>query len=144
MSDERRTTQIFGTYVVWGPEREPEVHTLDEPSYRRYRNWPARRGAVAIAAAFGTGMDTAIPAWSAGAMELIALNYEGPHQVRVRGLCAAILLGKPYGGPEPGDGPQGGSKDRVPDQPKSPRGPHGGHRTFGQFLATREAATATA
>lgn len=118
--------KMLGCFVVWGEGVEPQVHTLTKGQMEiMYKREELANMATALEHAFGPGISARVPAWVDGAMEFIALNYEGPHQERVRGLCAAILTGTPYGGPEPGQRPQGGSGDRMPKQPKSPRGPRG-------------------
>src|SRR5579872_1938999 len=94
-------------FVVFGAERLPEVHMLDERSANIFadRERVSDR-AKAIVATFGIGAEIALPAWSQECMELIALEYKGPYARELRGICAAIALGKPYSNGS--DGPSGG------------------------------------
>lgn len=116
-----RTGLPYGTFVVFGIDREPSVIALDARSIRMLADREAVADRLkAITATFGTGAEYALPAWSKPCMELIACEYVGPHQRMVRGLCAAIALNQPFN-PDPEDGP------RVePKRPKpTPRGPAG-------------------
>ncbi len=68
----------FGTFVVFGDERTPEVHTVDT----RTQHMLSQREAVsdrikAVEATFGSGMQYALPAHRKDCMEFIALNYVG-------------------------------------------------------------------
>jgi hypothetical protein len=132
--------QIYGSFLIFGADRAPEVHLLGETrmawfsdrcdmASKNARDPEQARRAI-YAEVFGAGAEYAIPCWNAEAMTLIGTQYTGPHQQRVRFLAAAIALGKPYGGPEPGeksDGPSGGTRERVPVKPKPSR-PQGGAR----------------
>jgi hypothetical protein len=115
--------KIRGCFVVWGLEVAPQVHTLtkERMAYMDDIERVATRE-KAIERVFGHGIDQRIPAWIDEVTELMATSYEGPHQIAIRGLCAAIRLGKPYGGTDHKDG-SGGSPDRIKPRPKGPRGP---------------------
>lgn len=82
------------TFIVLGPDRAPVLRTIT-PS--RFRLWVDRHslggGAAAAAATFGAGFEVAIPAWDHAALMPIATQYEGPHETRVRGMAASIILG---------------------------------------------------
>jgi len=109
----------LGTFVVFGAERAPEVHSTDTRTQRMLNEREAVSDRLkAVEYTFGTGMQYALPAHSLPCMEFIALNYVGPFQRELRGLCAAISLGEPFN-PEPGGGL--GIKDPNPKPP--PRGP---------------------
>jgi len=68
----------------------------------------------------------ALPAFNAATLLHYVDHYEGPQRDAVRGICACILTGKPFG---PADGPEdtdnGGSHDRLPQPPKGPKGGSG-------------------
>lgn len=94
-----------GTYLCFGPERPPFVVILSIGEASQWSQTQAlkacRRNPEALQQAreqtFGKGVESSLPAWSSDCMETIALGYEGPHQVTVRGLAAALALGQPIG-----------------------------------------------
>jgi hypothetical protein len=109
----------YGAFVVFGCTRAPQCVVLDALALRVYAD--RRRitdAAKAIRATFGTGAEYALPAHSKDCMELIALQYVGPYQREVRGMCALIALGEPFN-------PEGGTRVE-PKRPKpTPRSPAG-------------------
>lgn len=112
------------TFVVFGPEAPPIVKLLSESQAKLYRDREALRfidRAKIIAATFGSGYAYALPAWSKDCMEIIALNYTGPWERELKGICAAIALGKPYGS---GSDEGGTTITQKPIKP-TPRGPVG-------------------
>ena len=85
-----------GTFVVFGPEHEPVVITLSEPAFKlHYDREMIVSSAKAVGATFGEGFETAVPAWVEASLEPLALGYEGAHQLRIRAICAALVLGMP-------------------------------------------------
>lgn len=116
-------------YVVYGPELAPSVHwLLDEFQVSRYQ-WLQSHFSDDLSKAnenmFGHGAVYALPAWSRECMELIALEYTGPHAREVKGLCAMIALGHWPGTDVPPPG--GDGVKRKPVKP-TPRGPAGATR----------------
>lgn len=109
----------INTFVIFGSETPPAVKLLSDSAKRlfddRYR--VASDSSKAVAATFGHGYEYALPAWSKECMERIALEYVGPFQRELRGLCAAIALGRPFN-PDTGDG-----GDQVEQKPVKPRKP---------------------
>lgn len=86
------------TFVVFGEFEPPIVKLLTEGQVKLFsQRESVSDRAKAIVATFGTGYQYALPAWSIECMEMIALRYEGPFQKELRGICAAIALGQPYG-----------------------------------------------
>jgi hypothetical protein len=117
-----------GSYVVFGQFLQdgdpPQVHLLDKQK-TDYLRRQATLSRVALAAAFGmTRSDTVLPAWSAEAMSLIAQHYSGAHAVELRGLCAAIALGRPFGqdARRKSDESDGGERATPTPKPKAPKG----------------------
>lgn len=114
-------------YVVFGPEVLPHVQMLtDAFKVERYQ-WLQSHFEGNLSKAnesmFGPGVIHALPAWSQECMELIALEYAGPHAREVKGLCAMIALGHwPGADVSPPDG--GDGVRRKPIKP-TPRGPAG-------------------
>lgn len=115
-----------GAFVVFGPERAPEVHLLAAGALAAF--WQATKvartengRAQAYARTFGTGATVALPAWSPDCMAEIAETYAGPHAVAVRGLCAAVLLGRPFGGDASTSQDDDGGGEKVPRRPVKPR-----------------------
>lgn len=121
-----------GTYLVFGPMHAPEVHIVsksDQESYwerlRMADGMQDKEAAVrfAMKAAFKAPDATyALPAWSIECMQTIATEYQGPHMIAVRGIAAAIALGRPFGQ----DARDKGGKDqdggeRVEPKPKAPK-----------------------
>lgn len=119
-------TALPNTFLVFGETREPEVHwILDERTVRMFRDRERIAGRdKALVATFGPGAECAIPCWSKDAMTSMALGYKGPHQQRVRFICAAIALGEPYSQDEPPN-PDGGVKALLNRPKPTPRGPAG-------------------
>lgn len=121
----------IGTYVIVGRGVLPAVAMLAVDQHEAFNRrmmiaagtrQPEAAGKEVLALTFGRGVDFAFPAWIDVLMEDLAQSYAGPHQTAVRGLCAAIALGEPYGGPEPGSRPDGGVRDRIP-RPRGPKSP---------------------
>lgn len=106
-------------FVIFGSETPPAVKLLSDSAKRLFddRCSVASDRSKAVAASFGYGYEYALPAWSKECMERIALEYVGPFQRELRGLCAAIALGRPFN-PDTGDG-----GDRVEQKPVKPRKP---------------------
>lgn len=116
-----------GTYLVFGEAVEPRVIALSEHQYRIHLDRTVtRRGQIrkgALAATFGSGIDTAFCAWDEATMRLIGETYEGIHQALVRALAAAIVLDIPfqtmYEGRRGGKG--GGERVRARSTPVKPQ-----------------------
>lgn len=113
-----------GTYVVWGPEKAPEVHLLD-PDLRatlldRQASGHAPRAADAVRYVFGGGFSRSAAAWNGELMEAIAKDEaELP---AVRAICACIAIGMPFEEfyQRRGNG-GGGEKVRQPRRPVKPQ-----------------------
>lgn len=135
-----------GTYLVFGPDLAPQVHMLSALGQSNYaeadriaRNTsdPDRYLMDVYRATFGSrDVRSVVPAWSRDAMQLIATQYEGAHQLAVRGIAAAIALGRPWTRDVPKTDTDGGGA-RVPvDNP--PKGPKPGDavpvRAFDQLI----------
>jgi hypothetical protein len=132
--------KLANCFVVFGEAMPPQVHLLTESARGlmddRLRIADSeRKRHAAYAATFGTGAQFALPAWSDDCMAAVAQHYTGPHQEQLRGLCAAIALGKPYGPNEPGDERPSDGGTKVPRRPTKPR-PTGGAPAF--FNALQE------
>ena len=140
-----------GSYIVFGQHApccaEPQVHLLDAVAHASFDE----RRSVAESTPNGMrevyrltfGMpdaDTAIPAWSVEALTMIAQGYVGQHQTAVRGLAAAIALGRPFSrdkGGKPDKGSDGGTRVKPETPPKGPSGGDAvpaGSSAFGSLL----------
>jgi hypothetical protein len=112
--------KIQNCFVVFGEDIAPQVHLLTETARKllddRLRVVDPHK---AYALTFGQGIQVALPAWSEACMIEIAENYTGPHATQLKGLCAAIALGKPYGPDTEGRPTDGG--DKVPRRPVKPK-----------------------
>jgi hypothetical protein len=106
------------SFLVWGPDLEPQVHTLCCEQVQRYFETSlATTDSIAKQFTFGTGATTAVPTLLEPMM-LLAEEYEGPHQDRVRFLAACIVLGRPFNADAGSEGGQ-----RVPAPKPRPRTP---------------------
>jgi hypothetical protein len=87
------------TYVVFGTEREPALKLLTPSQDRLFytRTMVVEDSRKAVAVTFGAGFEWAVPAWTEALPGLrpIAEKYEGPHEMRLRAMCAALILGMP-------------------------------------------------
>jgi len=105
------------SFLVWGAHVEPQVHVLACDQVQRYVDTMLiTSGTLASQHVFGPGVDTVAPAL-AEPMLMLAEEYTGPHQERVRYLAACIVLGRPFNA-DPGEGGQ-----KVPRQEPKPRTP---------------------
>lgn len=112
-----------GSFLVFGPEAAPTVHLLSEQETQLYYDRDSlvdsakgRREVMRVT--FNQPMaTTALPAWSNAAM-LDATHYEGPFQTEVRGIAAAIALGKPFSKDQPNGRDDGSGGSKVPRKPK--------------------------
>ena len=134
--------KLYNCFVVVGEAMPPQVHLLSDSARSlmddRLRIADSdRKRHAAYAATFGQGAQVALPAWSSDCMAAVAQHYTGPHQVALRGLCAAIALGKPYGFDDSGDDRPSDGGEKVPRRPRKPR-PTGGAPAF--FSALQESA----
>lgn len=116
---------IYGTFLVCGGSDAPALHWLDtagiESLYKRDSlagdSDKSRR--LVIRAQFGTDGRYALPAWSAECMADIAQHYDGDDADIVRGMAAALALGRSL------------ARDAAPTAPEAPRstgGPSGGQK----------------
>jgi hypothetical protein len=105
-----------GSFLVFGPTSAPQIHILtaseDKAYQQRYsiatKHSSARVWREVYRLVFNQPEATcALPCWSLDCMLDTAQNYQGPFQVEVRGIAAAIALGKPF------------SKDNTDQAPKS-------------------------
>lgn len=133
---------IYGCFLVFGREREPEVRLLNDNRIEYFRERCRLAATVAkdpetarmevYRQIFGPGAEAAIPCWIFEATKLLAEKYEGPHQERVRALAKAITCNVPYGPPEKpwpkGGEPKGGQKAALDPVKPKPRKPSGGAR----------------
>lgn len=116
------------TYLVVGPEAEPQVVMIDARTHEFYlarmlgtkSRRPDPLGAVR--ATFGAQFDTAFAAWHEKLVTVLATTYEGPFQALVRALAAAIALGMPfeelYTSRKGGSGGEKVTQPRVPVRPQ--------------------------
>jgi len=83
------------TYVVFGTEREPALKLLTPSQDRLFytRTMVVEDSRKAVAVTFGAGFEWAVPAWNHESLRPLAERYEGPHEMRLRAICAAIILG---------------------------------------------------
>lgn len=90
------------TYIVFGTEREPVLRLLTPPQVSLFytRSMIVEDNRKAVAATFGAGFEWALPAWKEAHDGLmpIAQTYEGPHEMRLRAICAAVILEMPLEG----------------------------------------------
>jgi len=126
---------ICGTFLVFGVQCEPQVHTLTLDQHQALnaaltfacdprRNDPDAARHAIYKQAFGCASQFAVPCWNVDAMAMLANQYRGPHQDMVRNLAACIATDTSYGGPEPGqrsDDDRGRTVDRIQPQPIKPR-----------------------
>jgi hypothetical protein len=121
-----------GTYLVFGPELAPQVHMLSALGQANYSEAdriarstsdPDRYLMDVYRATFGSrDVRSVVPAWSRDAMQLIATQYEGAHQLVVRGIAAAIALGRPWTRDvPPKTDTDGGTRVPVDNPPKGPK-----------------------
>lgn len=127
---------LKNTYLVIRETTAPSVvlMTADEAD-----GWRTRH-AMALASArpsawldatrmqFGhTDVHAVIPCWLPDAMAQIAMEYQGPQATAVKGLAAAIALGRPWSqGRDYGQADDSGKSDGgqpVRPRPRSPKGP---------------------
>lgn len=117
-----------GSFLVFGPESAPAVHLLSEDEHKQFQ----ARMSIAIkrstASAYREvyaktfqqqGAMYALPCSIYECMLSAATSYEGPYKTEVRGIAAAIALGKPFSKDSPQIDPKdldGGTK--VPRKPK--------------------------
>jgi hypothetical protein len=109
------------TFLTWGAKRRPQVHVLTRAQVDEYHGFQSAftQEGLAQACTFGYGTDYAVPAVPV-ALELIALEYQGAHQERVRYMAACLLLGRPI---EPPGGEEGGQHAiLIPPVPQLPPG----------------------
>lgn len=118
---------ITGTYLVWGPDREPELHLIDQPTrefllHRTTSRNPHVRAAAA-ASVFGKGITEIVLAWDGEVLRGLGEHYEGPQQDRVRRICAALVLGITFEELDRhrGRGGDGGARDRLQPAPVLPQ-----------------------
>lgn len=109
---------LKGAFVVIG-DAPPRAVVLAEFELNRYIDRIGISGYdKANAFQFGHWARSALPC-DRECMEFMALNFEGPHKVEVRGLCAAVALGQPIGNGK--DLTEGGLKVAVPaPRPRKP------------------------
>lgn len=87
-----------GTYVVWGPEKAPEVHLISVELRaillnRRASSNPHRvRDAVRYV--FGAGFTELAAAWDEALLR--AIIADAKEQATVRAICATIVIGLPF------------------------------------------------
>jgi hypothetical protein len=90
------------TFIVFGTEREPVLRLLTPPQVSLFytRTMIVEDSRKAVAATFGAGFEWALPAWKEAHPGLmpIAQTYEGPHEMRLRAICAAVILEMPLEG----------------------------------------------
>jgi hypothetical protein len=137
-----------GAYIVFGQrlpfDAAPQVHLLDarqQVTFMTARQMAADSSNPELYTrqAFKQffrmpDADTAIPAWSREALELIATGYEGPHKVAVRGLAAAIALGRTFSRDKaPKDSDDSGGTKVTANDPK-PKSPAPSGRAFDKLL----------
>lgn len=120
-----------GSFVCFGQTVAPFLVVLTKGQHDGLRSmqelhirrghWEQKRPDV-YASVFGAGVQAALPATSIECMEQIALEYVGPHQVDVRGMCAAIAMGRSVGkdGAAGSDKPAGEPAPLQPVKPKKP------------------------
>lgn len=130
---------MYGTFLIFGTSRAPEVHMLGEMALAHFNDAsriaancrdPEQALTLVYAQTFGAGTEVAIPAWRPHALEFVVLNYKGAHAERVIELAKHLACGVPYGPQEkpwPRDkgGADGGQKapiDPVKPKPTRPRG----------------------
>lgn len=120
--------QPHGSFLVFGPAMEPGLFWLTQAQAESFAQGvriardaprdPDMYVAQVFAQTFAKGAQAAVPAWSPEALTMIAGQYTGPHQARVRYMAACLALGRPIepqGGQDSGQGNGGGEKVPVPD-----------------------------
>lgn len=125
-----------GSFVCVGTDVAPFLVILTEQQLRAFREMEALSARRAdgfrrqvYATAFGVGVEHAFSATSIEGMTELVTTYEGPHQVLVRGMCAAVALGEPLNHARDiteGEPPLAGGQP-APLVPKAPKsgGPSG-------------------
>lgn len=120
-----------GMFIVFGDDAEPIVRVLTEGEISLfYDRTSVANMTAAVAATFGKAYRTALPAWSNECLRDIAARYTGAHELQLRALCAAILLGMPFQElaegkiPTPAQAASGkGRAAAVPNPTPAPRKP---------------------
>lgn len=134
---------IHGAFVVCGGADAPSLHFLSPAEqaahYERDRlAWTPNGKRQALRLTFGVDALYALPAWSADCMTFMATRYTGDDADAVRGMCAALALGRSLIRPDVADvpatskpaamtgGPSGGRTVRpVKPAPTAPASPGG-------------------
>ncbi len=117
---------IYGTFLVCGGADAPALHWLDpagiESLYKRDTlagdSDKSRR--LVMRCQFGADARYAFPAWSAECMATIAQHYAGDDADIVRGMAAALALGRSMVRPDAAP-----ATDTAP-APRAASGPSGG------------------
>jgi len=119
----------YGSYIVFGPALEPEVHLLTDTAAQRFSDGCAlgitKEHLIAehYEQTFCAGARYAIPAWNEQALLILAEHYVGYHQEKMR-LAASCIVTHGYYSTQPQDkgGGEGGQKaNLVPRRPIKPR-----------------------
>lgn len=121
----------IGSFLVFGPTSAPAVHLLSADEHKAYqqrysiatKHSTARVWREVYRITFNQPEATvALPAYSLDCMLDTAQNYQGPFQVEVRGIAAAIALGKPFSKDSTTgeDLPKGPADDGGPKVPRKP------------------------
>lgn len=130
---------MYGTFIVFGTERAPEVHMLGKTQMNYFDEGcriarcrssdPEQARTRVYEEIFGKGAEIALPAWMLQTLEFVVENYEGPHAERVIELAKHLACSVPYGPDEkrPGEGGvDGGQKVPIDPVKPRPRKPSGG------------------
>lgn len=120
---------IYGTFLCVSPDHEPEVHMLSATNHAtlddrlrvasKRESDSARTHAYRIT--FGKPFAFIMPCWIQSAMERVALEYEGPHQARVRHLAACAALGESFNPDDVETTDGGGQPVKADPKPTKPR-----------------------
>lgn len=109
---------LKGSYVVIGA-KAPIAHILGADQEALFQDRSRVVGLTkAVKYQFGNDAVAALPT-TRECMEFIALNFVGPHQEAVRGMCAKIALGQPLSDGK--DITEGGTHAKLdPPKPRKP------------------------
>lgn len=137
--------KIAGLFLVCGGTDAPALHFISaaekEALYQRQSIASTANGMrQALRLHFGMDALYALPAWRTDCMQTVALEYDGPDAVAVRGMAAALALGMdPHGKPDGKPGNDGGAP--VKPAPRKPK-PAGGAGGFFDTISAGNSASA--